>query len=100
MPKQYLTIIALITIVILALAPLHWPYGYYTVLRIVTTITFVGLVFDAHLRKKTPYLVIILGGIALLYNPLIPISLSKEIWTVINYATILVICIYYYYRCK
>ena len=62
------------------------PYGYYTFLRIAVTLYTLLLAFYAHDRSKTN-IVILFIGIAILFNPLIPIYLSKDIWRIIDIVT-------------
>ena len=82
--KNFVTMFLLIAIGMLILAiPPVWPYGYYTLLRLVVSgvavyAAYVGYNLDL---RTIP---VILGLIALLFNPVIPIHLTKEIWTVIN----------------
>jgi len=64
-----------------ALAP--WPYGYYRLLRLVTCGVAVYVAFTAYSWQKM-WAVWLFGFIALLFNPLIPIHLSKELWQPIN----------------
>ena len=82
--KNFVTMLLLIAtgMLILAIPPI-WPYGYYTLLRLVVSgvavyAAYVGYNLDL---RTIP---VILGIIALLFNPVIPIHLTKEIWTVIN----------------
>ena len=60
------------------------PYGYYTFLRIAITFTAVyGLIKEY--SGKIDFLIIALGIIAILFNPIIPIHLGdKSIWRLIN----------------
>ena len=62
---------------LLALAP--WPYGYYQLLRFVTCGVAVYVTFMAY-RWQKMWAVWLFGFIAVLFNPLIPIHLSREIW--------------------
>ena len=71
----------LFPIVLLLLATERMPYGYYTLTRIVVCgfalfLAFVGWE-DGVLRRVWSA---ILCGIALLFNPIIPIYLSRRIW--------------------
>lgn len=67
---------------ILAIPPL-WPYGYYVLLRIVVCGTAAYVIYVGY-NVGLRTLPVILGIIALLFNPLIPIYLKKEIWVVID----------------
>lgn len=62
------------------------PYGYYTLLRIaVCVLCFASVLVLAERGVRVWQLVPI--GVALLYNPLVPISLPREAWEVINACT-------------
>lgn len=61
------------------------PYGYYQRLRLVlfgSALYFVVACLDS----ENPYILFGFGGLAILYNPIIPVHLGdKEIWIVINF---------------
>ena len=79
---------------LLALAPL--PYGYYTLLRIVVCGAAALLAFNDFKRfGSVSFWVLLMGGIALLFNPIIPIHLSREVWAPINILTALALFIYW-----
>lgn len=66
---------------VVALLPIP-VYGFYTVLRIVVTI---GAVVGAlMLKAKSRDLWIYFAGLAVLFNPIIPVHLTKEIWAIID----------------
>ena len=71
-----------------ALAP--WPYGYYQLLRFVVCGVAIYIAYVAYNWKKI-WAMWLFGFIALLFNPLIPIYLSREIWQVVD-----VICAIFY----
>ena len=74
---------------IVALADL--PYGYYTLLRITVTICACVLIYTTYQSRGTPTLgVFLFGGIALLFNPIVPVHLTREIWTPIDIAVAIV----------
>ncbi|MBR3903213.1 MAG: hypothetical protein IKJ29_06105 [Akkermansia sp.] len=77
-------------LLVLAICPL--PYGYYQFLRIATTIWGItSLCVTCDQSPKNPnfsLIAIISGGIAILYNPLIPVHLTKDIWTILNLGSI------------
>jgi hypothetical protein len=64
------------------------PYGYYTLLRLGLCVACGYYI----LRFRPPLTAghrLVLGGLAVLYNPLIPVHLgSKAIWTFVNVATV------------
>ncbi|MCP6718811.1 MAG: hypothetical protein KJI71_01085 [Patescibacteria group bacterium] len=61
-----------------------WPYGYYVLLRWVVAgaAVFIWWVASELERKNWSWLMI---GIAILFNPLIPIYLDKGVWVVIDF---------------
>jgi hypothetical protein len=59
------------------------PYGYYTVLRWVCCSAFCFLTWLAFQRRQQGW-AWVLGTIAAIYNPLVPVHLTREIWSVIN----------------
>lgn len=71
----------------LLLAVLPLPYGYYTLLRLAVC-GLAGYLAWAHAtREGTDAWVFALGGIAVLFNPIIPVHLTREIWAFIDVAT-------------
>ena len=60
-----------------------WPYGYYQLLRFITCGVAVYIAFTAYHWQKI-WAVWLFGIIAFLFNPLIPIHLSREIWQPID----------------
>ena len=64
-----------------AVAPL--PYGYYQFLRWITCGVAVFIAFEAYSWKKI-WATWVFGIIAVLFNPLIPVHLTKEIWQPID----------------
>ena len=60
------------------LAVFPFPYAYYSFLRLALTAAALVAVFD--LKNNENYLWLLFGGIALLFNPLFPIYLTKGIW--------------------
>jgi hypothetical protein len=81
-----LMILALIPMGVLSLGLMDMPYGYYTLLRFV--VCFFGFGFAAFLfeRDNKTWMLMALWGI--IYNPFIPIYLSRDIWFPINIVTI------------
>jgi hypothetical protein len=64
------------------------PYGYYVLLRFVCCAVFVYLAIEA-LNQKKEGCVWVFGVTAVIYNPLIRIHLTREIWSVVNIVTII-----------
>ena len=74
--------------ILLLVAVFPWPYGFYIFLRLGISIVGAWLAYEQwkHDDAVSGW-VVALGAIALLYNPLIPIHLTREIWSVLNIAT-------------
>lgn len=62
---------------------IQWPYGYYQILRFVVCGSAAYIAYLAYETKKN-WAVWMFGAIALLFNPLVPIHLSREIWQPID----------------
>lgn len=60
-----------------------WPYGYYQLLRFVVCGVSVYVAFTAYNLQKM-WAVWLFGFIALLFNPLIPFHLSRQLWQPID----------------
>lgn len=76
---------------LLLLALFHLPYGYYTFLRIIICIWGCCKSYRFFNSQNSGFFGFLTTGVAILYNPLIPIHLSRDIWTSINIATVVII---------
>ena len=65
------------------------PYAYYILLRWVCCGIFAYLAFQAFEQKQQGW-VWVLGITALIYNPIIPVHLNRELWSVMNVVTIVI----------
>jgi hypothetical protein len=74
---------AIVAAVILLLALATWPYGYYQLLRFVVCGVSVYVAFMAYQWQKI-WATWLFGFIAVLFNPLIPIHLSRRVWQPID----------------
>ena len=63
-----------------------WPYGYYTLLRLVTCGAAGYGVYVSHSAGKVGWLWAFIL-IAVVFNPIIPVHLSREIWQPIDVLT-------------
>lgn len=90
----YLVVAVAITMLLWALVPAN-PYGYYVFLRWVICGTSIYLAVRAHNHIKSQW-VWIFGAFAILYNPLIRVHFMRDIWSVINLATIVVFAVALY----
>jgi len=64
------------------------PYGYYILLRWVCCAAFTYLALKAYAQGKEGW-VWVLGVMAVIYNPIIRIHLTREIWSVLNVVTVI-----------
>ncbi|MEH6474979.1 MAG: DUF6804 family protein [Sneathiella sp.] len=79
----------LIAGVMCAIAILPFPYGFYVFLRICIFAAMAYFIYFEHKLKGTvTNWVIGFTIFAILYNPLVPLSLGREIWTIVNLVTI------------
>lgn len=91
----YRNVVAGISVFMLLLAIPKLPYGYYILLRWTVTATALFSVWVAS-EYECKLWVFVMGGIAVLFNPIIQIHVSKEAWIVIDsiVATIFLISIF------
>jgi hypothetical protein len=68
-----------------ALAP--WPYSYYLLLRLVVCVCCCVIAYQSHERHGVTPWVIGLAVVAVVFNPFVPIHLTRAIWSVLNAAT-------------
>lgn len=63
------------------------PYGYYTIMRWVVCALCGWLAISAHAARQEPWVWawIIVAGI---YNPIFPVHANREVWSIVNLATI------------
>jgi hypothetical protein len=73
----------IIAAIMLFLALASWPYGYYQLLRFVVCGVSVYVAFMAYNWHKM-WATWLFGFIAVLFNPLIPVHLSRELWQPID----------------
>jgi hypothetical protein len=74
--------LSLVPAAMLFAALLHLPYGYYTLLRLVVCVCAGIVAYQAW--PKQPLWTAIFGVVALLFNPLILVRMSREEWAPID----------------
>ena len=85
--NQKKNLVLFIASVILFLAVLDgWQYGFFTLLRFVVFFATAYIAWIAYTEGNEIW-VWMLGFIAILFNPFIPIYLTREIWVVIDVVT-------------
>ena len=75
------------SMVALGVALLPLPYAYYMLLRVAMCGVFAYLAYTAS-QSNEQGLAWVLGITAAIYNPFAPLHLGREVWTVVNLATI------------
>lgn len=63
-----------------------WPYGYYILLRWIVSIS-AGILTYKYYEQKIQLWMIVFGIVAILFNPIAPIYLDKELWVMIDLLT-------------
>jgi len=82
---KYKNILTVISVVILLLAiPSLFPYGYYQFLRWVVTATAIFILYLSYKLNKKAWLWSMVA-ISILFNPIVPIYLTKGTWVVIDF---------------
>lgn len=85
-PEAWSAGVSLVPIFLLLVAVLPLPYGYYTFLRIVIFLAAISLALQRyHALGRVGGLSIAFGLMAVLFNPVFPIHLAREIWIVSNF---------------
>ena len=80
--KKNVALLIAVAFLLLALFD-GWPYGFFTVLRFVVFGATAYVARMAYEEKKEGW-VWVFGFIAMLFNPIIPIYLTRETWRVID----------------
>lgn len=83
----------IISIIMLLLALLPLPIGYYALLRLVVSLTAAFLTWYSY-EKKIKGWVWTMGLIALIFNPLMPLYLGKELWVILDITAAIIFGIY------
>lgn len=85
--------IFLVNCILLAVACLPFPYGFYPFIRTVVCILTSIVIYNYVLKDKPFDQILILGLIAILFNPIFPVYLNnKFIWIIID----LGLAVYFY----
>ena len=69
--------------ILLLLAILNWPYGYYVFLRIIVFISSIIVAIRFYNSKLNSW-AYVFAAIAFIFNPLFPIYLTKSAWAPID----------------
>lgn len=80
----------------LAAAPLDWPYGYYQLLRVIVCVVALFLAHRSWGKGQTVW-AWVLAALALTYNPIAPLSLGRELWTIVNFVSVAVLVAHWWF---
>lgn len=86
MKSRFIKYFAILSIFMLFGAIAEWPYGYYILLRWITCITSILVAIQAF-EKNIDWAKVVFIVIAILFNPLAPIYLSRSIWIPLDIVT-------------
>ncbi len=86
MKRIWIPQVVIIPLLFLALNPAN-PYGYYILLRWISCAVFVYIALQAFTIEKIGW-VWVFGITALIYNPIIRVHGTREMWSIINLITI------------
>lgn len=87
--RQFARFPAIISVILLLMAFLSWPYGYYTFLRIAVSAVAIYCIYYLYKNRLNEVLSFWFWGLvffAVLFNPIFPIYLRREIWEAIDFA--------------
>lgn len=81
---------AIASIIILLLAIFgRWPYGFYTLLRLVVSLSAIYMAIKANKLGKPIWLWLMIGT-ALLFNPALPVQLIRSNWQALDVVALVV----------
>jgi hypothetical protein len=84
-----------ISIVALVLGALgQWPYGFFVLLRFVVCATAIYLGFCAK-EIRRPFWLVTMWGIALLFNPIVPVHMNRSDWQVLDFLIAILLMLSY-----
>ena len=69
--------------ILLLLCLADMPYGFFQLVRFLSLIGFGLLAFDANQKEKQTEMIIYIG-LAILFQPLIKISLGRTVWNIVD----------------
>lgn len=88
-PNFIYNVFRIITIIVSIYALLPNPYGYYMLLKIFITIISAYSCYKA-IQQKNESWAWIFGTIAILFNPIFKVHLTRGIWSAINIIVVLI----------
>lgn len=86
----------LLMAIMLLICLFDMPYGYYQLLRFVAMVVF-GVSTFAYVYKQNSKLMIVMGALALLFQPLFPIALGRTMWNIVD-VVVAIFLLYLWYN--
>lgn len=84
--------------IVVAIGALPLPYGYYALVRVVVCVASGLLAWATYNGEARHRLwVILLGALALLFNPIAPLHMGKQAWAVTDIATAAILVLHLFY---
>ena len=83
--------------VLLLLCLVPMPYGYYQLVRFIAMIVFGFMAYQYYNQKKVQF-TIIFASLALLFQPLIKISLGRALWNIVDVIVAIFLVILFFSR--
>ena len=77
---KYLYLI-LAALLMLCLAPM--PYGYYQLVRFIALVLFAVFAYNTWRQEQRP-LAVVLGALALLFQPFVKVALGRALWNIVD----------------
>lgn len=81
--SRRLVLPAVISALLLLVAPGDHPYGYYTFLRWAVFLSASLIAWGAR-ESPRQYMTVLFAAVAILFNPFVPIELTRSIWAPID----------------
>ena len=63
--------------------PSMWPYGYYQLLRWVVSVVGISNAYQTYKLKLNGWMITMVA-VAILFNPIAPLTFSKETWVIFD----------------
>ncbi len=85
MDIHYKALAAIAGLLFIAVAPL--PYGFYTFLKIIVCLTAGYMAYRGHQARQQGPWPWLWGVIAIVFNPIVQITMTKEAWMIVDVVT-------------
>lgn len=83
-------LLLLAALLLLCLAPM--PYGYYQLIRFIMMVAFAVMAYKNYEEKQSAWAVTF-GSLALLFQPLLKVSLGRTVWNIVDVSVAILLII-------